>query len=386
MSLGRAVAGWIASLVLIALATGPIVADADGTKRDPPASLGMLLRLHELPPGYLVDGEVGCSRARYVEGADPPLADFFVRYAPRECQVHYDRLYSVPGPAPDPRAVTSLAIDLESSEGVRAADAILPELVGRAMTGNILPTEVRTAARVGAGTRLFRTEHANALGLSVPGSLVTWRQGTLIGATLVGGAGAKVNDRLAISFARKQARHMRHPTPYPAKARDDLLVPLDNPKLRLPVFWLGRRFDAGGSRPLELTSAWGPLAEGGGPPGTRIELEYSEGALRIGTWTEATWKQYLGTKLGRMLLTWHCTVAATIPVPGGEATIYRGYPEDHATCPAEPPGLVAAVVHRDGVVLGINLPHCYICLEGHLSAAATEAVVRGLRLRAKPVF
>lgn len=340
----------------------------------------MLVRLHELPPGYLVDEELGCFGYFPQEGAEPPLAEFAERYRPTGCEAEYGRLYPVPNKGGNPPTVRSLVIDLGTAEGLQEAEGILPELVGRTMTGNIPPDEHPVEVSVGKNTRLFRTAHANALGKTVPGSLITWQQGTLIGTTLVGGKDRATNDRLATRFARLQARHMRNPTPYPARARDDLLVPLGNPQLKLPVYWLDRRFDAAGAK-LELTAVQAKLREGEAPPGTKIELWYSDAALRIDTWTPASWERYTETKLGRIFLTWRCTEATTVPLASGQATIYRGYSRDHAVCPGKPPDVVTAVVQRDGVVLGLNLPPCYTCTEPILTAAEIEAAVQGLRLR-----
>jgi hypothetical protein len=343
----------------------------------------MLIRLHDLQPGYRVDEEIGCGGFG-TEGAEPPLAEFVTAHRPRGCIAKYDRLYSVPGPKPDPATANSFVIDARSAAGVAAAERIAPELLAF-LIGNIEPEEVPPKARIGGQTRLFHTRHANVLGHSKRGSVYFWRQGNLLGATLAGGDTNAANDRVAARLARLQRSHMNRPMPYTEAQADDLLVPLDNPAVKLPLYWLGREFrpDVGGA-PIPLTAVYAPLHEGQAPPGTRIELEY--GPLRIATWAEAGWNRYTQTKLGRELLTWKCTQTTIVTSPVGEATIYRGYAEDFAVCPQQPPEIFLAVIHSGPVVLGLNLPRCYACFESSASAELLEAAAQDLRLRPQRDF
>jgi hypothetical protein len=368
----------LAGIVLLGLCTyAGVSAGADAPKGP---SMGMLIHLHDLQYGYRIDEEVGCGGFG-TEGAEPPLAEFVIAHRPRGCQAEYDRLYPVPGPKPDPGTVSSLVIDARSAEGAVAAERIAPELLAF-LTGNIEPKEVPAKARIGAQTRLFHTGDANVLGHGKLGSIYFWRQGNLLGAILAGGDAKAANDRVAARLARLQRSHMRKPVRDTEAQSDDLLVPLDNPAVKLPVYWLGREFDPGnGDAPIPLTSAYAPLREEEAPPGTRIELEYGEGLIRIGTGTEASWDRYQQTKLGRELLTWKCTRAATLPVPIGEATIYRGYAKDFTDCPQRPPDVFSAVIHSGQVVLGLNLPLCYTCLESPVSAETLKATAGSLRLR-----
>jgi hypothetical protein len=339
----------------------------------------MLIRLHDLQYGYRVDEEIGCGGFG-TEGAEPPLAEFVIAYRPLGCLAKYDRLYPVPGPKPDPATANSLVIDARSAAGVAAAERIAPELLAF-LTGNIEPEEVPPKAGIGEQTRLFHTQDANVLGYSRRGSIYFWRHGNLLGATLAGGDSDAANDKVAARLARLQRSHMRRPVRYTEAQTDDLLVELDNPAVKLPLYWLGREFRLGdGGAPIPLISAYAPLGEGEAPPGTRIELQY-EGLLRIGTWTEAGWNRYTQTKLGRELLTWKCTQTATVPSPVGEATIYRAYAKDFATCPQQQPEFFSAVIHSGPVVLGLNLPLCYTCFENAASPEVLEAAARDLRLR-----
>jgi hypothetical protein len=373
----RSTALSLAGIVLLGLGAYAGVSAGAGAPKGP--STGMLIRLHDLQYGYRVDEEIGCGGFG-TEGAESPLAEFVVAHRPRGCVAKYDRLYPVPGPLPDPATANSVVIDARSTAGVAAAERIAPELLAF-LTGNIEPEEVAPKATIGEQTRLFHTRHANVLGHGKRGSIYFWRHGNLLGATLAGGDTAAANDKVAARLARLQRSHMERPVRYTKAQTDDLLVPLDNPAVKLPLYWLGREFHpGGGAAPIPLTSAYAPLREGEAPPGTRIELQY-EGLLRIGTWTEAGWNRYTRTKLGRELLTWKCTQTATVPSSVGEATIYQAYAEDFATCPQRPPEFFSAVIHSGRVVLGLNLPLCYSCFENAASPKALEAVAGDLRLR-----
>lgn len=367
----------LVGIMLVGLGTYASVLAGTPAPKGP--TMGMLIRLHDLQYGYRVEEEIGCGGFG-TEGAEAPLAEFVIAHRPRGCLAQYDRLYPVPGPKPDPGTANSLVIDARSAAGAAAAERIAPELLAF-LTGNIEPKEVPAKTRIGARTRLFHTRHANILGHSKLGSIYFWQQGHLLGATLAGGDANAVNDRVAARLARLQRSHMSRPGRYTEAQTDDLLVPLDNPAVKLPVYWLGREFDPGDGAPIPLTSAYAPLQEEEAPPGTRIELEYGEGLIRIGTGTDSSWSRYQQTKLGRELLTWKCTRALTVPVPIGEATIYRGYAKDFADCPQRPPDVVSAVIHSGRVVLGLNLPLCYTCLESPVSAEVLEAAALNLRLR-----
>jgi hypothetical protein len=342
------------------------------------AQIGMMLRLHELPGGYTVGDEFGCTGIG-AEGARPALAKFVEHHFVGACEAQYDRRYALPGKGPDPPLVVSAVLDFGDPRTARAGAAILPELVAR-LTGNIIPRKGVTAVAIGTETRLFHGK-ANVLGHGHLGSILTWRQGRLIGMTLVAGEAGHADDRIAAELARVQRSHMSRPTPYPARERDDVTVPLENPAITLPIYWLGRNFDPGaGAKPLPLTSAYGPLLEGEAPEGTKLELWYEQGDLHLGTWTPESWGTYTAGKLGHELLAWHCTKKTRLQVPEGTATIYGGYKRNYGACPSGPPNVFAAVVERGGLVIGMGLPACYTCLGAGPSRAELEAAVGALEL------
>ena len=363
----------IAFCALLAVLAGP----AAGAVK--PAQIGMLIRFHELPGGYVIGDEgIGCGIID-PEGTEPPLSYFLARHLPRVCEATYERRFVLAGQDPDPPRVDSAVVDLRTAAAARAAEKMLPQLVAR-LTGNGVSKEAKSSVTIGAATRLF---HGSALveGHGRPAALLAWRQGPLLGITEVAGESRAANDREATRLARVQRAHMKQPTPYPAKERDDLLVPLENPAITLPIYWLGRSFDPGGGvDPLPLTEAFGPLLEGEAPEGTKLELWYDQGAFHLGTWTPASWSKYVAGKLGHVLLAWHCTRKTSLAVAEGTATIYAGYGKNYGACPSRSPDVFAAVVERGGVVLGIGLPGCYTCLGAGPDRAEMEAAVAALKL------
>jgi hypothetical protein len=364
------------AMVLVGLLAA-LLATAAGADA-PRAQIGMLLRLHELPGGYTVGDEFGCAGIG-PEGARPPLAKFVEHHFVGACEAEYDRRYALPGKGPDPPLAVSAVLDFGDPRTARAAATVLPELVAR-LTGNIIPREAVPAVAIGTQTRLFHGK-ANVLGHGHRGSILTWRQGPLIGMTLVAGEAGHADDQVAAELARVQRSHMSRPTPYPARERDDITVPLENPAITLPIYWLGRSFDPGdGDKPLPLTSAYGPLLEGEAPEGTKLELWYEQGDLHLGTWTPESWGTYTAGKLGHELLAWHCTKKTDLQVPEGTAKIYSGYKKNFGACPNGPPNVFAAVVERGGVVIGMGLPDCYTCLGAGPSRAELEAAVAALKL------
>jgi hypothetical protein len=374
----------------LALGLGACTGDSAGKGSSGEAgSLGMLVRLHDLQPGFLVGEAVGCGGYYPTEGAEPPLEEFARRYRPHECEASYDRLYPVPGAKPDPATVSSIVIEAGGAEGADAGEGIATELI-RHLTGNIAPQEVVPTARIGSATKLFHTRNANVLGRNGRGSIFFWRYRDLLGATLAGGRSFAEDDAIAARLAHLQLAHMGAPRPYPPSQRDDLLVPLDNPRLRLPVYWLGRTFDPGQGLPkAELREAWGPIGPGGGPPGVKVELTYDQ-IGRLGAWTSAGWTSYLASKLGRLVTSWRCTQTSTVQLEDGYAEIYSGYVKDFTACPARPAEVRIAAVHIGSMVVGINLPNCFNCTEPsfgpYTSQAGLEAIAKGLRLRQQAKF
>jgi hypothetical protein len=375
----------------------------------------MLLRLHDLPPGYLVGDDSGCGQMG-TEGAPPELAVFVVENHPRGCSFQYERLYRLPGHRPYPALVESMAFAVPTAETAGEGLELAPQLIASEAGINRLD-EVAAPQRIGDATRRFHTSGALVGGQrGRQGSIVTWRFGRALALLVVAGQPRGADDRIALRLAHRQQTHLERPTPYPRRQYDDTLVPLDNPALRMPVFWLGRAFRPGhGLRPVRLERAYGPIERGGGPPWEKLELWYA-GSLYLRAWKPTGWELFRKTRFGRLALGLPCARSTEFKFKRGQATILashgmagpaeppppvkarrrargqaiagRGapYAARPQSCPDKPPNRFTAVVHIDHVVVAVNLPPSIPAASEpgygpYNSVRGMKAVVRSLRLR-----
>lgn len=380
---GRAflIAGALLAALVMAIAT-----QSRGQAAAPSANaMQMVLRLHELPPEYRIGDDSGCGPFDF-EGT-PAMTEFMAKYHPKGCYFEYERLFRLRGQAPDPPLVAGLTVTTPSVTAAEAGDGIAEELLGYA-TGDEELAEVAPEATIGDATKLFHIDHALVAGRGKqPGAALFWRSGSTLAAIYVAGRPSPAADRIALHFARLQQAHIEHPTPYTKAEQDYTLVPLENPAIRFPVYWLGRTFRPGQGRPPSLLrDAYLPIGPGGGPPGIKALLSYD--SFSLSTYTRASWKQWKSSSLGDLVRGWHCTNAVEIAVPGGSAIVYEGYAKDFAACPARRPDVFLAEVRLGRVVVGIDLPNCEFCVEAgsgpYYSTPAMELIARSLRLRTRP--
>lgn len=370
----------LATVALAILATANARAAGDGR------TMSMLLRLRELPPEYQIGDDSGCGPFDF-EGTQA-MAEFTERYHPRGCYFEYERLFHLSGTTSDPPLVGTLAVTTPSVEAAEAGNAIVAELLGYA-TGDEKLEEVAPQATVGDATRLFHVDDALVRGRRrQTGSALFWRSGSVMATIYVAGRPSDAADRIALRLARRQQVHVENPTSYTRAQRDDTLVPLGNPRIDVPVFWLGREFKPGHGLPASsLRDVLAPIGAGEGPPGMRVLLHYD--GVSLGTWTRASWRRYSESSLGQVVRRWDCTKARTLELPNGQGTIYAGYTKSFSSCPRRRPDVFLAEVHFGDVVVGVNLPNCTACVEAgngpYDSRRGLEAVIRALRLRPPPV-
>jgi hypothetical protein len=204
----------------------------------------------------------------------------------------------------------------------------------------------------------------------------------------------------AIAYARAQQARIEAPTPVSDADFDDLLVALNNPKLDVPVWWLGLVFDPPGPLPdLHLgasgvrTTKWP-----GYGPGQTIDLEYSRpvgarppGGARIYIGKRADWRRWTAKPIGRLAWDSPCAKAKRFDAPAGKAFVWSGYwsTPKARPCPKRSRDAFFAHVYGRNVVVTVNIPICgpAYCKPPpgsrppYDSVAGIEAVVRGLRLR-----
>jgi hypothetical protein len=363
----------------------------------------LLLRLPDLPPGYrlLRIGPWGLvpkfpySECDQIDPTDPspPLAAFVDRYRPRGCFVGYHRLFRVAGSGPAPSLVGSAAAELGSVEGAEAALAVAPELLAPLMR-DIVPREAPSPETVGDATRLFRWQGPGLFASSGETiSIVVWRSGGSVAIVLAADRSVADSDAAAFELARRQQEHLEAPTPHLPAEYDDAEVPLENPALRIlriPVYWLGRIYTAGGGLPrMRLADS---KSNPRGKRGPRVALLYADQlgldpaeAVQIDTWTRGQWSNLRGS--GRPPFSLRCGSSRELDLPRGRAVLYRGAGPGYSTCRGPRRGRAhMAVVHVDGVVLVARpLSVCEDCFgpgDGpYDSFRGMAAIARGLERR-----
>lgn len=370
-----------------------------------PNQTEMVLRLTDLPAGYmnqaLVEGqedEPYCARLTDPEDTPPKLARFVRRYHPRGCIGAYSSLYTVPGQEFAPPTVGTGVLALDSKRAADAGWSVVPVLLGRLMNDKV-PREVAAPETIARATRLFHSKEKVAPGRedARTASFLVWRSGNTIANVLVVAASFAEGDRIAVELARRQQAHIRKPTRYTGAERFDGDIPLDDPALQVPVYWLGLNFKPGHGLPSNrffdgyAPEPYAPTGESSigleEAPGSVLGLRYFN--FHIDSWSAATWPLYLEAPVSRVLTAWNCTEAKAIALPnGGSATIYGGYRRDYRRCPDKAPTAFTAWAEIGGMHIVVNSPWSPtdIFHTPYDSFAGMEAIVRALELRPKPVY
>jgi hypothetical protein len=373
----------------LAIALILLAAPAAGAASKPSAKLRAgaeetVLRLHDLPPGYRVSGDSGCvafgpTGFRKLRTYDR----WAIENRPEGCEFEYERRFRVPGDAPAPPRVKGETINTPSDKAAEKGFPILFRLILRLTNWESRGTV--SLGPAGPTANLFHTDDFDA-GNS-PGSLLIWRQGKLLAALEAGGLKTEDNDSAALYYAQIQQRRLEFPAPYTEAERDDTEVMLDDPGLKLPVYWLGRTFEPEGGPSAELQTA--TVVERGGLPGAKLELRYD--GFNLETWTRPSWRLFQDSILGKLNRP-PCTRTYAFEWEQGHAIISAGYRRRtfDEGCPDYPPTRYWAVAHVGGVVIGVNQTTCRCLSPGFgpfsESLRGMKTVLRGLTLRPKPTY
>lgn len=404
-------AGAVAVLGLTAV-LGLGIANARQAEREEGTEL--ILRLPDLPRGYLVDSAftewagnpILCTRL------DPPdrrrqVARFVARFRPAGCAAFYYRLFQAPG-EDEPLLVASGALPLESRAAADAGWRLAPLLLAQ-LLDNHRPKEVAAPGRLGRATRLFHTNDPPLFSYFKPGrraSLLVWRSGNKLAAVVATGDSFATLDRAALELARRQQAHIRRPTPYADAERFDGDVALDDPRLTEPVYWLGKSFSPGRGLPdTGLRGAYSPLSYGleesifayeEEAPGLRLGIIYGSGGdygdFSLYDWTAARWPEYGNSRAGRAIVTWHCTRKRRIELPAGQAVIYGGYAKNYRRCPTGRPDAFTAHAYFGDLVIVVDpvlrgqIDEIESRHSPYSSFRSMEAILRGLRPHPRPTY
>jgi hypothetical protein len=279
---------------------------------------------------------------------------------------------------------------LGSDQAADAGWAVVPEMLGRLLSKP--PREVKARERVAGPTRLFHVSSPALKRFGGKETFLVWRAGNTLAVVMVAGDSFAEIDHAAAALAHKQQAHLEKPTRYTRSERFDGEVPLDDPALDLPVYWLGRNFNPGGGLPPnrlfdsyfsgEASPERHDKFAGAEAPGPPLNVRYEE--IRLDTWTPADWHVFADSATAKAITTWKCTQTRTVPLAEGSATIYGGYAKDLDRCPKKPPRAFTAWADLGGAKVVVNAPFAPDFIEvvnPYGSFAGMEAILRGLTPR-----
>jgi hypothetical protein len=293
----------LVSLAACALASGMATAPAIAAPTD---AAPLLLRLPDLGPSYEhVD----------VFGPSCPVT---LRDADRGCSVSFQRLWAVPGELPGPAYVTSAAFmfatpDLAQAAAARPRD-VLASLTMSSARGF---TPVEPAPAIGDEAALLQTA-GTARGA------VVWRSGPVVGVVIVNaGFGGGAISGEAVRLAGVQQARMAAPTPLLPADFDDLEVLLDNPRLDVPVYWLGRSLPGRGRLPSLRLVTVTPAENADVRKGIRLDMSYRGSHGKAPTITVGLQRpRPLADRRGlRQLARLPCARSERVPLRNGHATL-----------------------------------------------------------------
>jgi hypothetical protein len=378
------VEAWFRGGVVFLCALALTAVSVDGATAASPLAEKTLLRLDELPKGFVFDEDSYCEPVNpRPESRKRALAEYDEQFHPYSCHLSYTRLYRLPGEGLDPPIVATGTVTTTSPANTAASAPVAAELI-EYLNGSRELTEVPATEALGEETRVFDSgERVRFRREEMEGVTILWRDGRVLAATYVGGWSYSKDQAAAFALAAKQQRHVEDPKPYLAAESNDVPAYFGNPALQLPVYWLGRIFRPGHGLPRSYF--WGAYPRshfgGGGPPGFEQDVEYAP-ALYLDSWSPGGWARFVKTTLGRRQWSWRCTRSHTVRLPNGHATIYAAYRTGYAVCPSFPPHHFSAHVYLPGVVIAIGEATCGHCqgeLNTYESWRGMEAVVRSLR-------
>lgn len=375
--------------MVLALTSAEAGAAAAGSPDFPPEmrdTAALMLRLSDLPIGYSIGDDTGCGGG--VENAPAALAQAIIAHLPESCSIQFEHFRLSP-------YVESFAMAFRTQAGVEAMFALRRELFTY-RTGIQRLTE-HPQAGLGEDARLFRLgDSIIPGGRDRPGAAVVWRRGLVLGKVEVAGPRERRAVRMAQRLASRQDERIRAPTPLGPHDNDDLEVPLADPRVGVPVFWLGRRFaPRQGLPPLHLAYTFGLERPEGGLPSPRAQLEYEPkrqrtSGVELDLWRPAHWRRVSRSLRRPQVWKTRCSRARRIAIGGGHAIIYSSYARlpRAGRCAARRRDYFAALAFFRRVVVAVNMPYCARCAEGVTGGAApynsvkgVTAVVRRLRLR-----
>lgn len=356
-----------------------------GAAQAAPGPVAATLRLGDLERGYQVGDDSGCSGLG-VEGAAPAFAELVARERPSFCYAQLERLWpSSRGTVASPPLVESVALSFRTAAGAGEALARAPEVLA-----GVLGVEMRVGAsggrKIGAEARLLSAERMLVFGRDAPGVGVAWRSGAVMAFVVLGGTSGAAAQARALELAERQQQRIvaGGPAQAPDRSAD---VALDDPRIAVPVYWLGASMDPPGRLPrLRLFDSFAVL---GGGPGNEVHLDYLVGrspGLTLDLWKPKAFERFRRTRLGRLVWSDPCAKRWTMSLARGRAEIIAGYmTPSGGACTTRRPDRYLVHLFLPGVVAVVNMPYCFSCTirqrDRYGSMAGVAAIVRALRQR-----
>jgi len=355
--------------------------------------------MHDLPLGYRLldfapspEHPIPPLRCDSIEPANPQpsLATFLDRYSPTGCFAVYLRSFHVAGARPASLAVGTGAMLVGAVEGAEAGLVVAPELLSH-LIGDELPEEVESETTIGDATRLFHWRHPALFKASEQpsASFLVWRSGTVVAVVFATGGPARANDRAVLELAQLQQRRIESPISPKAPEFDSSEVALEDPKVEIPVFWLGRQFTPGhGLQPLRLRDSGSTSAAKSLAP--LVSLFYTDHpsfrhaeAIDLDFWSRNQWKR-IGAKRRRLPAVPSCQTDKPFKIAREHVVIYRGFEAGFKGCGDHGGrGGYTAHIYLNGVVATAEtMLICATCASTgtgpYNSRAGMEAIAHGL--------
>jgi hypothetical protein len=340
----------------------------------------LVLRFPDIGPGYQVSDDSGCGIG--VENASLPVRSLVLTHWPiKACEIQYEKMWRArkPGPARGVPFVSSTAYVFSTEEGARAGFQAAADLLGYSQgieRPQIFPRPERPP--LGDEASVAYAPSAFALGSDHPGVAVFWRRGNVLATVFVVGRSEAKGKPIALALARRQDARIQKPTPLRPSDIDDSEVHLDDPRLPVPVYWLGRRFAPGHGLPaLRYFDAL--LGDRRDPewPGDIASLDYQRGRNGVGMtlWVPRRWARFQRSKHGRGFWSRPCARKRVAALRRGRAELFRSCGKRNVR--------YIGFVYLPGVVVDVGA-YCLRCESGegaYGSFKGLTAVVRGLHLR-----
>lgn len=343
----------------------------------------------DLGRGYRVGDDSGCGQVSPEESSEE-FAKFVLDTRPSGCVNEINYIWGGARAKVVPRAVSSAVAIFDDESDARRGMEVRKELIDF-----MVPASSRGFVELpefGHDAVSFRDG-----GYDVPpGAGVFWRNGNLLAVAFAGGPGMTSDEaaEAALELARMQQDRIEHPRTSPPETDDDVELPLDDPTLDVPVWWLGRSFEPGGGLPA-LRFARAHAGAGEAELGFSMEMDYGASSretygVKLWVFHPDAFEKFKHGVLAGLVAGVPCASATKLEIPEGHAVIWAGFAKPtREPCPKRPPDRYVAYVYLKGAVVTVNQPWCiYPCsapLTGtpdpYNSQRGVAVIAKGLRVR-----